>query len=210
MSALFKSRQSHSVRMFESSYFSKEAHIVIIFIYIMATLINFCGNYLVWRAVMRNKKLQTPMNYLLLNLSLADMVCGASVYPFLFISDVGKIFTHPGKQAFLCMVTEGLGFFFIASGVSIFTLSGISYNRFVAVKYPLKRNLRMTRRSTIVFSTLAWVICTAIMIPSLRSFRYESKLTSCIRRWLPINGTVYRLFLLFAGTIVPTVSLSMS
>ena len=108
------------------------------------------------------------------------------------------------------MVTEGLGFFFIASGVSLFTLCGISYNRFLAVRYPLKRNLRMSRRSAIIFSILAWVICTVIMVPSLRSFRYESEFTSCIRSWAPINGTSYRLFLLFAGTIFPTVFLLMS
>ena len=122
------------------------------------------------------------MNYFLLNLSLADILSGISVYPYLFILDVGNVLHRPREQAILCMVTEGLGFFFIASGVSLLTLCGISYNRFFAVKYPLKTKLRMNYGTqAIAFSILAWIISTATMIPNMRSFQYERNLTSCIR-----------------------------
>ena len=196
--------------MLECSYFSKEAHISIITLYVTATLVNICGNSLVWKAVVNNKKLLNPINYLLLNLSLADMVSGISVYPYLFILNVGKVFDNSRKQARLCMVTEGLGLFFIASGVSLFTLCGISYNRFVAVRYPLKTNFQMGRKSAVVFSVLAWVICIAIMAPNMISFKYNSKFNSCIRNWGHVNGKAYRILLLLAGTIFPTLFLLMS
>ena len=201
---------TNSCKMFECSYFTKEAHIAISALYVTTTLINFCGNSLVWKAVLSNKKLWNAMNYLLLNLSLADMLSGISAYPYLFILDVGKVFAKPRKQAFLCMVTEGLSFFFIASGVSLMTLCAISYNRFLAVKFPFKNYLRMSRKSAVIFIILAWIICTAIMVPGMISFRYDSELIACVRNWGPINGKAYRLFVLLSGTIFPTLFLFMS
>ena len=200
----------NSCRMFECSYFDKETHIVITTLYIVATLINFCGNSLVWKAVIKNKKLWSPMNYMLLNLSLSDIVGGIVAYPYLFILDNGKIFEDQRDQTGLCIVTEGLGIFFTASGVSLTTLCGICYNRIAAVKFPLKKSLRMGRRSTVVFNILTWVTCTAIMVPSMLAFRYESKFKSCVRDWGKINALVYRLFLVVAGTALPIVFLLMS
>ena len=196
--------------MFQCSYFTQEAHIVIIMLYVVATLINFIANSLVWTAVVKNKRLQTPINYLLLSVSLSDLVAGVSVYPYLFIVDAGKIFSHPRKLARLCMFTEGLSIYFIASSVSLTVLCGISYNRFVAVRYPFKNNLRMNRKLTVVFSILAWVFCTICLVPHMITFKYDRKVKTCIRAWGQINAKAYRLFLLFAGTVIPTVFLLMS
>ena len=209
---MFNISKTVSSGMFQCSYFTEHAHIGMIVLYIIATLINFCGNSLIWRAVIKNKSLQTPVNYLLLNLCLADIVSGMSIYPYLFIVDVGEISKSPRKQPRLCMIAEGLVFFFLPSisGVSLFTLCGISYNRFLAVKYPFRPNWRANRKSAIIFNVLAWIICTVVMVPQMLTFKYESKLKTCTREWSQINGMAYRLSLLLAIVIIPTVFLCMS
>ena len=205
-----KISNTDSCGIFECSYFTKEAHIAIVVLYIIATIINFCGNALVWKTVMRNTSLRTPTNYLLLNISLADVISGISIYPYLFILDTGKASSEPRTQAGLCMVAEGQGIFFIASLVSLAILCGLSYNRFMAVKYPLKANLRMNRKSSIIFSILAWVIVTIMMMPNMVTYKYESELRTCTHDWGQINANAYRLCVLLAGTVIPTVFLLMS
>ena len=201
------SSSSDSSSMYDSSYFTQEVHITIILLYIFATLVNFGANSLIWIVVLKNNFLRSPMNYLLLNLSLADMVAGLSVYPYLFILDVGIIFTSPKQQARLCIVTEGLSFFFVAAGASLLTLCAISGNRFLSACYPTRQNLRMGRTSVFLFSIFSWIISTSCMFPGMLSFKYEPEFKSCIRDWGPINGFVYRSAILLIGTVFPSIFL---
>ena len=178
--------------------------------YVVATVINFAANSVIWIVVLKNNFLRSPMNFLLLNLSLADMISGLSVYPYVFILDVGSIVHRPEQQARLCIVTEGLSFFFVAAGASVFTLCAISGNRFLSTCYPTRQNMRMGRTSVTVFSIITWIFSTSSMLPGMMSFKYEPKFKSCIRDWGPINGFVYRSCLLFIGNLIPLAFLFVS
>ena len=116
------------------------------------TFVNFGANSLTWIAVLKNSFLRSPMNCLLLNLSLADMTSGLSVYPYLFILDVGTVYDTPEQQTRLCIFAEGLSVFFIASGTSLLTLCAISGNRFLGICFPMRQTLRMGRVSVLLFS----------------------------------------------------------
>ena len=201
---MIKTPGASLLSMLNSSYFSKEAHITIILIYVVITLLNFLANSLIWVAVRRNRNLRSPMNYLLLNLSLADMISAISIYPWLFILDVGVIFHAPGKQAHLCIATEGLSLFFLASGASLFTLCGISFNRFLAIRYPTRQTFRINRSSALGFSILTWIMSIACMLPGMISFKYEQKFKTCVRDWGSINGLVCRILILILGTVLPS------
>ena len=195
---------SYPSSVLQSSYFSKEVHIMIIILYVIVTLVNFFANTMIWIAVKQNRRLRSPMNYLLLNLSLADIVSGISVYPYLFILDVGMVFKKPVKQARLCIVTEGLNIFFVASGASLLTLCGISFNRFLAISYPTRKNLRMGRKAVFRFSILTWIISTACMLPAMLSIKYQQKFKACFQEWEQIDGLVYWLCILLIGTVLPS------
>ena len=198
---------SNSPLILDSSYFTKEAQITITIFYVIATFVKFGANSLIWTIVLRNKRLQSPMNYLLLNLSLADIISGLTVYPYVFILDVGSIFDSPKQQARLCILTEGLSFFFVAAGASLLTLSAVSGNRFLAICYPTRQSLRMGRVSVLVFSIVTWIISISCILPGMLSFKYELKFKSCIRNWGRINRPVYRFYILFIGTVFPTLFL---
>ena len=53
---------------------------------------NLIGNLLVCLVVLRKKDMQTPMNYLLVNLAIADMTVGIFVSPQFIFS---RAFVHP-------------------------------------------------------------------------------------------------------------------
>ena len=196
--------------MFESSYFSKDEHLTIVSFYILATIVNVFANSLVWTTIIKNRHLKSPMNYLILNLSLADIISGISVYPYLFMTDAGAFFHSPEKQARLCIITEGLSLFWIANGASLLTLCGISFNRFLAVAYPTRQNLRMDRKSVVAFNIFTWIIATACMIPGIISWSYKSQFKTCMNDFRVLNGFVYRIVLLLIGTVLPSTFLILS
>ena len=192
-----------------SSYFTQEIHILLMLLYVIITVINFGANTLIWIVILRNSVLQSPMNYLLLNMSLADMIAGLSVYPFVFKLDVRTVFQAPSLQSHLCILTE-LSFFFVASGVSLFVLCAISCNRFLGICYPTRQHLRMGRLSVIAFSMATWVMSTSCVLPCMFSLKYEPKFKSCVFNWGPINAVAYRVSILMIGTMLPTLFLILS
>ena len=199
-----------SSSIFDSSYFSKEAHIVLLTLYLLITLINFLANALVWTVILSKKQLRSPMNYLLLNLSLADMVSAVSIFPYLFILDTGTAAATPAGKGRVCAHTEGLGIFFIGSGASLLTLCAISFNRFLAIKHPTRQSLRMNRRSVLGFNIFSWIMSISCMVPNMISFKYESAYKTCLRDWGEINGLVYRILLMLIGLLFPVTFLLMS
>lgn len=196
--------------MFENSYFTKPEHIFISSLYVLATIICLLASCLVWVIVLTRQELRSPMNYLLLNLSLSDMVSSISVYPYLFITDPEAISKSRKAQSNLCMVTEGLTPFFIASAASLLTLCAISFNRFLAIKYPTKQTLRMGRRSVLVFSIFAWSVGLSCMLPGMVSFKWDPHFKICGRDWHSMNSIVYRLFIMCLGLLLPTTFLLLS
>ena len=189
--------------MFESSYFTVEEHVIIILCYIVATIICILASSLVWIVVLTRRHLQSPMNYLLLNMSLADIVSALSTYPFLFILDPTKISKSQTTSSNLCIVTEGLSPFFIASATSLLTLCAISFNRFLAIKYPTSQSLRMGRRSVLIFSLIAWLIALIWMLPGMISFKWDNNFKICARDWGSIHSLSYRLAIMLFGLILP-------
>ena len=198
------SSDSYISWLFDSSYFTREEHILIMLLYVVATFINFGANSLVWIAVIKNSSLKSTMNYLLMSLSLADVIAGISVYPYVFILDVKTISHAPKQQSRLCILTEGMSFFFVASGVSLFILCAISCNRFLSICFLIRKNLRMSCISVTVFSVATWIISTACVLPGMLSLKYEPEFKSCIWNWGQIDGFVYRISILILGTLLPT------
>ena len=196
--------------MFQSSYFSQAGHITVVVVFIIITIICIFASSLVWIVVLSRRVLQSPMNYLLLNLSLSDIVSSISVYPYLFILDPTKLSASEDAQSNLCMLTEGLTPFFVASATSLLTLCAISFNRFLAIKYPTHQSLRMGRRSVLVFSIVAWLIGFSCMLPGMLSFRWDNKAKICAREWGPISSTPYRLSIMLLGLVLPTFFLVLS
>lgn len=196
--------------MFEESYFTQGEHVAIVVIFIIITVICIAASILVWIVVCTRPALQSPMNYLLLNLSLSDIISSISVYPYLFILDPTKLTTSKSAHSNLCMVAEGLTPFFVASAASLLTLCAISFNRFLAIKYPTHQSLRMGRKSVFIFSIVAWLIGFSCMLPGMISFKWDNTVKICSRDWGSISRVPYRLSIMLLGLVLPTFFLLLS
>ena len=89
--------------------------------------------------------LRTPINYLLVNLSVADMMYAAFLAPDTFLRLAS---THPGGMAgtVLCKLLTGGNLAWVAGTSSVVTLVAIAAERYYAVIYPIGNIGKLTKR----------------------------------------------------------------
>ena len=127
--------------------------------------------------------MKTPMNYLLLNLAVADMMVGAFFAPpILFMST----FTHPTGTAgdVLCKLITGKNLAWLGSQVSAFTLVLVAIERFYAVVHPLNFRRKITKRKVRFIVPACWIFATVITMPAFLGDKYKGKSQGC-REQLP-------------------------
>lgn len=188
--------------------FTKNGFLVFIFVVIL--VLSIAGNTLIWLVVPFQRKLTSPMNLLLLNLSLGHIVGSVFLFFFCLIADVGELLESPSGRNSVCALLEGLGMYFIAAGAYLLTLCAISFNRYMAIKYPLRQNLRMTKKNVMVYNFICWICAFAWIFPSMLSFRYDPISGICLRDWKDIHPLTYRIVSLLWSSILPLVFLLFS
>ena len=97
------------------------AEVVLKTIFSVLLTTDLVGNTLVILIILNNRSMKTAMNYLLLNLAVADMMVGVFFAPaILFIST----FTHPTGTAgdILCKLITGMNIAWVASLASAFSI----------------------------------------------------------------------------------------
>ena len=92
---------------------------------------------------------RVPINYLLVNLAVADIMYASFVTPQYILSHT---FTHPDGVAgtVLCRLLTGGNFAWVGAASSVFTLANISIERYYAVMYPLGNKGKLTERKLMV------------------------------------------------------------
>ena len=166
-------------------------------------LLSLVGNTLVILTVLINKPMQTALNYLLVNLAVADMVFAFSIFTRYLIM---PFITLPEGQTgrFLCTIVEALGW--TGAAESILCLVYISIERYCAIIHPLRQRGRFTRRRLKIFVVVGWIFALLFSIPDFLPVKnYHADLRLCISDLdyayisLKVNSLVW---LILAG-IVP-------
>ena len=87
---------------------------------------------------------RTPINYLLVNLAIADAMYATFVTPQTFLKITP---THPGGTigTFLCKLVTGGSLAWIAADSSVITLVAIAVERYYAVIYPIGTVGKLTK-----------------------------------------------------------------
>ena len=88
---------------------------------------------------------RTSINYLLMNLAIADMTVATFLAPrYIFI----HTFIHPDGVAgnILCRLLTGGNFAWVGAGASVFTLVTIATERYFAVMYPFENKGKLSSR----------------------------------------------------------------
>ncbi|KAL7070758.1 hypothetical protein ACQ4LE_010158 [Meloidogyne hapla] len=130
------------------------------------------GNTLVVAAVLSNKSLQTPTNYLLLSLACADLMVGTMVMPFHIYMTVNSLHWHLSISiCYMYCVLDVL-----ASTSSIIHLLLISMDRLVAATKPAEYKTHKHRRRVYISILFCWVFSVLLSLPLVFGSNAETRL----------------------------------
>ena len=130
--------------------------IVIINCVLNAVLIftSIIGNTLVLAAILRTPSLRSPSVILLCSLAVSDLLVGIIVQPFYITYELTKNGSLYTPWLYKAMTTMA----FSAVGVSLLTMTAISVDRFMALRYHMRYpELMTTRRAMYTLGTI-WFI----------------------------------------------------
>ena len=160
--------------------------------------ITLFGNLLVFVAIATSPRLhQKPMNRFLASLAVTDIIMGACIAPGYSLFCVGCL-DYPLSR--YCWLMEGTKD--IALGSSIYNLLAISFDRYLAVYWPLRYPTLMTRRRVMFILSLIWGLSFAIAV--IRNFWQHTKTGAELDT---INST-YNNFLLVFVLLIPCIIVS--
>ncbi|XP_031573310.1 tachykinin-like peptides receptor 86C [Actinia tenebrosa] len=161
---------------------NKPAQIGIAVALSMLVMTDFIGNILVILVILTNRSMKTPINYLLINLAIADIMVGLFMAPRFIFS---QFFNHPdgigGKV--MCSLLTGANIAWLALVASSASLVAISLERYFAIVRPLSTKYRLTKTKVKRTSTLCWVFGLVINLPLFFIRVYDKKDKLCVESW---------------------------
>ncbi|TRY64562.1 hypothetical protein DNTS_008236 [Danionella cerebrum] len=189
--------------------FDQTSSVVITFVYFVVCAVGLCGNALVIYVILRYAKMKTVTNIYILNLAVADVLCMLSL-PFIAIQ---LSLLHWPFGAVICRVVltvDSMNQF-----TSIFFLTVMSFDRYLAVVHPIKstkwRKPRMAKTISLGMWSVSLLVNLPIMIYSgVNAKRNEAR--TCTMLWPEPQNTYYTAFIFYTfllGFFLPLIVISM-
>lgn len=139
-------------------------------------IILFCNLMLILTIIV-NKCLHEPMYLILLNLPINDLI-GSSAF---FIHTIKQIITNSRTIHYPVCVVQAFFIHIYAAG-TVFILTAMAYDRYIAICCPLKYNTVMTSAHIIKVITFVWASCLVLIavlfVLLLRLPRCRSEMTN--------------------------------
>lgn len=184
-------------------YYDMTSNAVLTFIYFVVCIVGLCGNTLVIYVILRYAKMKTITNIYILNLAIADELFMLGL-PFLAMQ-VALVHWPFGKA--ICrvvMTVDGINQF-----TSIFCLTVMSIDRYLAVVHPIKSAKWRRPRTAKMINVAVWGVSLLVILPimiyaGLRSNQWGR--SSCTINWPGESGAWYTGFIIYAfilGFLVP-------
>ncbi|XP_074496782.1 olfactory receptor 52B2-like [Sebastes fasciatus] len=138
-------------------------------------IILFCNLILILTIVL-NKSLHQPMYLILLSLPINDLIGSSAFFPQV----IKDLLTNSRTMQYSACVTQAFFIHIYAAG-TVFILSAMAYDRYIAICLPLKYNTVMTYAHIMRLITVVWMSCLVLIgvlfVLLLRLPRCRSELT---------------------------------
>ncbi|XP_064103928.1 melanopsin-like [Macrobrachium nipponense] len=184
-----------------------ELHLVVAFILTTIGVLGTAGNAIVLWVFTRFRRLRSPANTFIVNLSASDLITSV-----LHSMAAYSSFQHRWSFGRLGCSVYGGGVGLLGL-VSIVTLTLIAIERFIVIRTSSATSKwRITRRTARKIIFFIWVYCTALSIPPFfgwSSYIPEGLLTSCSWDYIsqdPANRSYY-IYLLVGGFVFPVAAI---
>ncbi|XP_033832488.1 olfactory receptor 10A6-like [Periophthalmus magnuspinnatus] len=146
------SNQTHVSYFILTGYFnvSQLRYLIFVFLGFLYTVILFANIFLI-TVISMNRTLHEPMFVFLCSLFLNEIYGSTSLFPFLLFHMLRDVHTVSHSLCFLqifCLYSYAT--------VEFFSLAVMSYDRYVAVCFPLQYHLQMNTRKVLVLIVISW------------------------------------------------------
>ena len=179
------------------------AEVALVAVFSLLVVVNLAGNSLVCLVVYKNRTMRTPMNFLLVNLALADMLVALGVAPqYVF----NHTFSHPQGKAgmYLCKFITGGNLLWVGGTASMMTLVAIAFERYYAIVHPYLERGRMTVKKVALIVLASWVVAFVIQIAPFYVVTYGTEQGFCVEAWPRLSDAkFYTSFVLCTNVILP-------
>lgn len=174
--------------------------LIILPFHVVIILAGMLGNGLVITVVRTTKTMHTTINFLLVNLAVADLLTLLWLIP----AEVFKFLDHPGGDFgnFLCKFVTLNSLPMVTLSVSGVTLTVIALERYHALLRPMSSRFRLRTDNVKYAITGVWLFCIVVLIPFVFFVEYDEQSQRCINKWGEIpGGNLYFAFLAFPMVI---------
>ncbi|MBW02562.1 Olfactory receptor 4D1, partial [Eschrichtius robustus] len=127
----------------------------LVFLFVYTTTV--MANLLIMVTVTSDPRLQTPMYFLLQNLAVIDLCYSTVTAPKMLVD-----FFHETKTISYQGCMAQIFFFHLLGGGTVFLLSMMAYDRYIAISRPLHYAIIMNTRMCVGLVVAAWVLSTLL------------------------------------------------
>ncbi|XP_013917114.1 PREDICTED: somatostatin receptor type 2-like [Thamnophis sirtalis] len=185
-----------------SHHYDLTSNAILTFIYFVVCIVGLCGNTLVIYVILRYAKMKTITNIYILNLAIADELFMLGL-PFLAMQ-VALVHWPFGKVICrIVMTVDGINQF-----TSIFCLTVMSVDRYLAVVHPIKSAKWRRPRTAKMVNVAVWGISLLVILPIMiyAGVINNHGNSSCTMIWPDDSGVWYAAFIIYAfilGFLIP-------
>ncbi|KAF7487315.1 Hypothetical predicted protein [Marmota monax] len=197
---------------------SEDLHRILFAIFCFFYLVTLMGNMVIITIICVDRRLQSPMYFFLVHLSVLEILVTTIVVPVMLWG-----LLLPGMQTISLTGCVVQFFLYLAVGTTEFTLLGaMAVDRYVAVCNPLRYNIIMTSRTCNSVVIVSWVFGFLFQIwPVYATFQLTYCKSNVVNNFfcdrgqlfkLSCNDTIFTEFILFLmaifvlfGSLIPTI-----
>ena len=185
--------------------FEQPIHTAITTVYIIISALVIVSNFLVCLLFYKDRRMRRPFNIILLNLSLADLMSGFAIQPYIWI-DYTHITAHGTMAGFLCSVSVGLLCFMYCAATTTMSLCAVTILRYLSIGRNYRGFFVTSTNFTIAFCIFTWITGLGLTVPSGLSFKYDHSQSKCHRTWPNgVNGGLYSLMTTLIYWLLPVI-----
>ncbi|XP_024222587.1 orexin receptor type 1-like isoform X1 [Bombus impatiens] len=149
--------------------FHSETNYLLIILYIPVMALAITANVLVIAVVFKYHYMRSVTNYFVVNLSVADLLVTTICMPVAVSQAISIVWIHGEIMCKLSSYLQG-----VAVAASVFTISAMSIDRYLAIRSPMAFRRVFNRRSTVLVIVALWLVALIIFAPVLRAMTLHS------------------------------------